>query len=196
MLTSKSSFLLICQVNHLIPIEMSLSYHIVYLLYLLGPLIFVSNTEGQSVYYIYPCTNVEQINVSSQNNPANDCKGLDLTSFLQSLNQNHSNVDITIAAGTYRLLSSNINVTYSLSLMAAFGDHVVISCSDNEHKGDETGTQIGFGPQQILNKGNITFTNIVFQRCPYSLKFDNLEKLLIENCTFRFVKFSYVCQKY
>lgn len=172
---------------------MPLSYDIVPLFCLLGALIFTSSTEGQSVYYIYPCTNnVEQVNVSSPNYPVNDCKGLDLTSFLQSLNQNHSNVDIKIAAGTYRLVSSNINVTYSLSIMAAFGDDVVISCIDNEHKGDETGTQIGFGPQQILNKGNITFANIVFQQCPYSLKFDNLENLLIENCTFRFVMFSYI----
>ena len=174
---------------------MPISYDIISLLCLLGPLIFVSSTEGQTVYYIYPCTNnVELVNVSSQNNPVNDCKGLDLTRFLQNLNQNHSNVDIKIAAGDYRLVSSNINVTYSLSLMAAFGDLVVISCSDNEHKGNKTGTQIGFGPQQILNKGNVTFTNIEFRQCPYSLKFDNLENLLIENCTFRFVKFSYICQ--
>lgn len=155
--------------------------------------VFIHLTVG-AVYKLVPlsttstdCTKGSSQLYSYNDTLLNAC--IDLSQALQSLSPSSSeeeSIQLYLYPGNHTLTETNINVSYSLTLSsyntAINEDPVIIQCTGtSEDNRPPKNRQI-----QFSNTSNIGLHGVIFEQC-FSLRFDDLERLEISSCTFRYV---------
>lgn len=141
-------------------------------------------TSSTVVYRLRPGKGTAKYNCTSQtlhNDSLNDCT--ELSHLLQSLPSNQSStIELVLSPGTYTLTETNINVTYSLYLSGITSQPdssstVVIQCNGSSTR-PLNNAQISF------STGAVRLLGITFRQC-YSMRFNQVESVFINSCTFR-----------
>ena len=95
------------------------------------------------------------------------------------------NVSIHLQPGLYYLAgSTNVTVNALISISSyEESEGVIISCVDRVNRGIHSKPQLWFNSTTM--QGIVSINGLVFEACAYSLRFDNLDALEINNSTFR-----------
>ena len=106
-----------------------------------------------------------------------------LSHLLNTLNSLQCAIEMVFHPGVYTLTGYDIIITNSINMTAA-KPGVVINCEISEREVTEIRTQLWIN-STLIGKSYAVVSGITFESCAYSLRFDYLEKVTIDNCSFR-----------
>ena len=134
-------------------------------------------TEDESQTSEANCINVHLFENSTLV-PYKNC--INLSDFLITLNSLKCEIELVFNSGIYTLTGYNIIITNSINMTAA-EPGVVINCEISEREVVEIRKQLWVNSTL---SGYAVLSGISFQSCAYSLRFDYLERVKIDNCNF------------
>ena len=114
-----------------------------------------------------------------------------LSDFWDQLNTSTGcNISVYLHPGTYVLATSQIVTVQNVLTIQSYEEtsEVLVTCQEAVNNGVSSSLQLKFsssGSPQTL-EGSVRLSGIVFQSCAYSIRFDYLVGLEVDNCTFRF----------
>ncbi len=98
------------------------------------------------------------------------------------------NVSIYLHPGIYYLAgSTNVTVNALISISSSEeSEGVIISCLDRVNRGIHSKPQLWFNSATTTTESIVSINGLVFEACAYSLRFDSLDILQVNNSTFRY----------
>ena len=138
---------------------------------------------------ISPNSNDSTICVDVSHGPSVIMDCVMFSDFIRSVGSSQCSIEILFNQGKYTLTSYDIEVNTSLTLAALDSTQgVIITCLLKDRTGflDMNTTVTVDLNEDDLPSGHVTLSGISFEECAYSIRINHVEKLTVDNCTFRF----------
>ena len=110
-----------------------------------------------------------------------------LSDFMRSIGNSECNLELYFLQGLYALTSHNIKINTPISMLAAEGENVTITCLEKIRTDIQINATIyvNLTDENAFPSGYVTLKGLVFVECVYSIRIDYVNEINVNNCTFR-----------